>query len=567
MRPQSVNAPFDLTIIASQYPFSGRVPLVPPILEYLAALTLREMPDANIVLVDANQQNISPDQIRTHVVAISAMTATVTWAYRFADACRGRGIHVVLGGIHPTALPEEAARHADTVVIGEAESVWGEVLRDLQAGRARKFYRGERLPLVNLPKPIKGKLKGHYEFRAFFTMRGCPYRCTFCSVRKFFGDTIRYRPIPEVVDEIETCAGKVWFNGDDNIWGGDLKRSTELFSELAKGTKRSWYGFGDLRSVQSPQGELMLKAARESGLFSVWVGWESDDAHLRAYNASGKQGQDRVAAVKRMQDAGIDVTLFVVLGGREDSLDSFKRTLELSDRLDVGVHPVLLTPLPGTEVYAEYEKFLLPGLDWNSYIGVKAVFEHPSPEMTPLRRELEYHHLVQELFSFRRILKRIRAIPRSAFPATHLLSFMMQMPMKLAFGKAYEDWKVHAQGSGQGIAVQRSLSILTKLFAFGLVLITGIHYLHEWEQGRFLTFGDSVHALDVAEEIVFGMMMILGVSVVAARQIKLAGWIATVSRIAHGKIDRLALAIREIAYASMLGAGVYWAYLLMAELF
>src|SRR5512140_2804212 len=199
-----------LTIIASQYPFSGRVPLVPPILEYLAALTYREFPDADIILIDANQQNIAPDEIKTKVVAISAMTATITWAYHFADACRKKGIHVILGGIHPTALPEEAALHADTVVIGEAESVWGDVLRAIQSGDSKKFYRGDRLPLVNLPKPIDGKLKGNYQFRAFFTMRGCPYRCTFCSVRRFFGDTIRYRPIPEVVDEIETCAGSIW---------------------------------------------------------------------------------------------------------------------------------------------------------------------------------------------------------------------------------------------------------------------------------------------------------------------------------------------------------------------
>lgn len=263
--------PLKLTLIASQYPFSGRVPLAPPILEYLAALTLREFPDADIILADANQQEITPDGVQTEIVAISAMTATITWAYRFADACRKRGKHVILGGIHPTALPEEAAQHADTVVIGEAESVWGDVLRDIRSGRSKKFYRGERLPLVNLPKPIDGKLKGNYRFRAFFTMRGCPYRCTFCSVRRFFGDTIRYRPIPEVVDEIETCAGNIWFNGDDNIWGGDLRRSTDLFSALAKGTKRSWYGFGDLRSVQSSRAPACLPRPGKAGYFPY--GW------------------------------------------------------------------------------------------------------------------------------------------------------------------------------------------------------------------------------------------------------------------------------------------------------
>jgi radical SAM superfamily enzyme YgiQ (UPF0313 family) len=380
-----------LTIISPQFPHSGRVPLVPPILEYLAALTLREAPETDITLIDANQQNIIPEEISSDLVAISAMTATAPWAYSFADACRKRGIPVVLGGIHPSALPDEAAMHADAVVIGEAESVWGNVLYDARKGDLKKFYRGERLPLDNIPKPIDGRLKGNYQFRAFFTMRGCPYRCTFCSVRRFFGDTIRYRPIDQVVEEIKTRAGKVWFNGDDNIWGGNIQRSTDLFNELAKGSKRHWYGFGDLRSVQGAEGDRMLSAARKSGLFSVWVGWESDESHLGSYNAVGKQGTDRVAAVKKMQDAGIDVTLFVVLGGRHDSIDSFKRTLELSEKLKVGIHPVLLTPLPGTELYEEYREFLIPGLGWDSYTGVKAVFTHPSAEMQPFAREEAYH--------------------------------------------------------------------------------------------------------------------------------------------------------------------------------
>lgn len=430
-----------IAIVSPQFPFSGRVPLVPPILEYLAALTSREFPDCKVQLYDANQHLLLPETIDADIVAISIMTATAPWAYQFADSCRRFGKKVVVGGIHPTALPEEASLHADAVVVGEAESVWGKVLTDANCGHLDKFYYGERLSLENLPMPVNGKLKGNYQFRAFFTMRGCPYRCTFCSVRKFFGDTIRYRPIDEVVKEVESCAGKLWFNGDDNIWGGDLSRSTDLFNALACGGKRKWYGFGDLRSIQGTGGAAMLAAARRSGLFSVWVGWESEEKHLGTFNATGKQGSDRVAAVKQMQDAGIDVTLFVVLGGRQDSLDSFKRTLELSEKLQVGIHPVLLTPLPGTDLYDEYQKYLLPGLGWESFTGVNAVFSHPDDDMTPFRREEEYHRLCKELFRFERIVKRIGKISFKGFPTTHIYSFMMQVPMKLALSKAYEEWK------------------------------------------------------------------------------------------------------------------------------
>jgi radical SAM superfamily enzyme YgiQ (UPF0313 family) len=429
-----------LTIVSPQFPFSGRVPLVPPILEYLAALTYREFPTAKIQLFDANQRQLRPEDIAAPIVAISVMTATAPWAYRFADDCRRLGKKVILGGIHPSALPEEAALHADAVVIGEAESVWGKVLADIDRGSLARFYHGERQSLDNLPRPIDGKLKGNYQFRAFFTMRGCPYRCTFCSVRRFFGDTIRYRPIAEVVAEVEACAGRIWFNGDDNIWGGDLQRSTDLFNALATSSKRHWYGFGDLKSIQGTEGARMLAAAVRSGLFSVWVGWEGEESQLGSFKATGKQGGDRVAAVKQMQDAGIDVTLFVVLGGRQDSIDSYKRTLELSERLQVGIHPVLLTPLPGTELYDEYSKYLLPGLGWESFTGVNSVFEHPDPVMTPHRREEEYHRLNSELFRFDRILKRLIRIPRAGFPMTHFLSLMMQVPMKIALGKAYKEW-------------------------------------------------------------------------------------------------------------------------------
>ena len=185
----------------------------------------------------------------------------------------------------------------------------------------------------------------------------------------------------------------------------------------------------------------MLKAARRSGLFSVWVGWESGSHDtLHAFKAEGKQGADRVAAVRRMQDAGIDVVLFVVLGGRQDSIDSFKRTLELADTLQVGIHPVLLTPLPGTELFEAYRPYLLPGIGWEHFTGVRAVFDHPDPEMTPHRREEEYHRLSQELFKFERIVKRIGKIPLSGFPSTHFLSLMKQLPMKRALRKAHEGW-------------------------------------------------------------------------------------------------------------------------------
>ena len=431
-----------VALVSPEFPHSGRVPMVPPILEYLGALTLREAPDAALHLVDANVTPVRAEELGADLVGISVWTATAPWAYRFADACRAAGKRVVLGGIHATALPEEAARHADAVVVGEAESCWGEVLRDARAGRLRPRYDGEQRPLDGLPTPLDAKLPGRYEFRGFFTMRGCPYACSFCSVHCFFGRTIRYRPVREVADEIEARAGRIWFNGDDNIWGADPDRAVALFDALAAGSRRWWYGFGDLRSVQGAQGERLLRAARRSGLVSVWAGWESDvEANLRGLRAAGKQGRDRVEAIRRMQGHGMDVVLFVMLGGRDDDGSAFARTLELGDRLRVGIHPVLVTPLPGTPLYDEYRPHLLPGLGWEAFTGVRAVYAHPDPALTPLRREALYHDLCHEVFRTRRILRRVAGIPAAGFPMAHLVSLVKQLPMKRALEKARTAWR------------------------------------------------------------------------------------------------------------------------------
>lgn len=429
-------------------PLSGRVPAAPPVLEYLGALTRRAMPDVELELFDAHVREFDVATVDADLVGISVMTATATWAYRTADALRARGVPVVLGGIHVTALPEEAAQHADAVVIGEAESVWAETLADAATGRLQQFYRGERLPLDDLPKPLFGELPGHYRFRAIFTARGCPHRCTFCSVRRFFGDTVRFRPIEHVVAEVASVPGSMYFNGDDNIWGTDVDRSIELFGRLATEAHKPWYGFGDLRSVQGERGDELVRAAHASGLFNVWVGWEGDEGKLSSYHATAKQGADREAAVRRLKAAGIDVTLFVVLGGREDTLEDFGAAVRLADRLDVSVHPVLLTPFPGTELYEQYEPWLIPGLGWDCYTGSRAVFEHDDPRMTPQAREEAFCRTSLEVLSLRRIIGHTLRIPAAGFPTTHVLSLAKALPVRRAMRVACREHEAAASGAG-----------------------------------------------------------------------------------------------------------------------
>lgn len=434
-----------LCIIKPPLPF-GWTPVAPPILEYLAALTRKADPDIEIELYSASATPDVFDTLECDLAAISLLTPTSVPGYRIADGLRARGIKVVVGGMHATALPEEAKLHADAVVTGEAESVWPTVLADFRAGRLEPFYKGEQLPLDDLPTPAYGLLKHGHDFRIVNTSRGCPYPCSFCSVRKVFGSRIRMRPIDHVVRDVDAIPGKMYINGDENIWWlGKTQRAIDLFTAL-RGSKKKWMGFGSLAPVLSPEGSRMLKAARECGMLTVWVGWESiTDGGLEEYRADRKVGIDRERAVRTLKDHGIDVSLFFMLGSRADSLDDYRRAVDLADRLGVSMHPSLVVPYPGTDLRKEYEPWLYKDLGWEYYTGAYALFAHPDPAMSPDVREERFYETSLELLKLGRIWKHMFKVPASGFPHAHILSLMNQLPVRKGMKIAFEKWKESKQ--------------------------------------------------------------------------------------------------------------------------
>ena len=430
-----------LCIIKPPLPF-GWAPIAPPILEYLAALTRKADPSIEIELYSASATPDVFDTLQCDLAGISLLTPTAVPGYRIADGLRARGIKVVVGGMHASALPEEAKQHADAVVVGEAESVWPQVLKDFQAGRLQPFYRGEQLPLDDLPTPLYGMLEHGHRFRIVNTARGCPYQCSFCSVNKYFGSRIRMRPIDDVVRDVDAIPGSMYINGDENIWWlGKQDRAIDLFTAL-RGSRKKWMGFGSLAPVLSPQGARMLDAARECGMFTVWVGWESmSEGGLEAYGAEPKVGVDRERAVKTLKDHGIDVSLFFMLGSRADSLDDYKRAVDVADRLGVSMHPSLVVPYPGTELRQQYEPYLYEHLGWEYYNGAYALFEHPDPAMTPEVRERRFYETSLELLSTGRIVKHMLDVPLAGFPYAHILSLTNQFPVRKGMRVAFEQWK------------------------------------------------------------------------------------------------------------------------------
>jgi radical SAM superfamily enzyme YgiQ (UPF0313 family) len=432
---------------------SKGLPIAPPVLEYLAGLTRQVAPDVEVALLDANKEALDPAAVDADAVAFTVLTPQAPWVYRTADALRRAGRRVVLGGIHVSALPEEARPHADAVLVGEAETVWGTLLADLARGAPAPVYHGHFPELVGLPRPVTDLWRTRYVYGYFQTSRGCPHRCTFCSVHEFFGGRARVRPVGEVVAEVAASNRRLFWGIDDNIWGVDVKRSIELYAAMAQEVRgKWWFGSGDLVTLDHARADELLESARRAGLTAVLVGWESNNARsLEEYRAVSKQGRRRRDQIRRIRDHGIEVMLFTMLGGRQDVRADYDELLALCDELKVSAHPVMTTPFPGTALYDLYRPHLVPGLDWDSYDGNHAVFEHPT--LSAREREDLIVDLRARLFTLPRILSRVAQVGWRGFPMSHVTSWMIQFPQGRAFTQyAREHRRLVAAVGGEGSA-------------------------------------------------------------------------------------------------------------------
>ncbi len=375
----------------------------PPLgLAMVAALT---PPEVEVSLTDENVTAID-FQKPTDLVGITALTATAQRAYDIADTFRARGVKVVLGGIHPSILPEEASQHADAVVIGEAEGIWPKLIEDFKANKLQKVYRQyERPSLVSLPIPRRDLFaEGAYFVRnTISTTRGCPYSCSFCTVTSFFGHTYRCRPVEEILKEIETFnkKGLIAFV-DDNIVG-NLRFAKELFRALIP-YKIKWVGQA---SVTIARDDELLKLAAASGCIDLFIGFETlSPANLVAVGKKFNVVDEYENVIRDVHSHGISIHGFFVLGLDEDDEGVFERTLHFAQKMRLeSAQFAWPVPYPGTALCEFLDKAgRIVTKDWSQYESTP-VFEPKlmSRETLQKRRDWVWRKFYSPLSIWRRV--------------------------------------------------------------------------------------------------------------------------------------------------------------------
>jgi len=344
----------------------------------LSALT----PDKyNITVVAGEFKDINFDE-KYDLVGITTTTLLTNVAYQIADEYRKRKIPVVLGGWHASALPEEAKRHADSVVIGEAEETWPQLLKDFENGNLKPFYIPERpanLELIPYSHNIYPKERG----MGIHATRGCPNNCKFCSItnmklRKIY----RMRPIPDVIEEIKNSTNKVFAFQDASLTI-NTSYTKELFREMI-GLNKKFVAMGNIDNLGKD--EELLKLASEAGCYTWMVGFES--VSQRSLDDVGKKKnivENFSKWIKKIQDYDIGVEGAFIFGFDNDGPEIFDKTDEFVRKNDLKMpFANVLTPYPGTPIFDQFEQEgRILTKDWSKYDGHNYVVfqpKHMSPD-------------------------------------------------------------------------------------------------------------------------------------------------------------------------------------------
>lgn len=303
----------------------------------------------DVSIVDERVEDIDFDS-GPDLVGITFMSRLARRAYDIAAEFRKRGSTVVFGGIHPTAMPHEASRYADAIVMHEADDQWPLLVRDFEKGRLKRIYASKEPPdLATLPFARRDLLDGkkYISRNVMQATRGCPHHCSFCFTSKFFKNTFRTKPIRNVIDEVDTFKGKEILFLDDNIIG-DRTYAIDLFTAL-RPQKKWWFSQCDISIARD---EELLRAAARSGCKCLLIGFETlSNQNLKKSRKGWSKVEDYRRAVKKLHDYGISIIASFIVGLDWDTEEVFEDTLEFL--VDNKIEFMQCNPLayfPGTDM-------------------------------------------------------------------------------------------------------------------------------------------------------------------------------------------------------------------------
>lgn len=306
------------------------------------------------VLYDERLEPIPLDE-PADLVAMTVETYTARRAYQIAAAYRQRGVPVVMGGYHPTFLPEEALQFCDAVVVGDAEGIWPQVLEDARLGRLQRIYRQDDFPSIAGIEPDRSIFRGKRYAPVTLVQygRGCRYNCNFCSIRAFYGNSLRQRPVHEVTAEIQRLGSRTVFLVDDNLFV-DVPKAVELFEALIPLNIR----WSCQISIDIAQDPALVRLMQRSGCMSALIGFESlnRDNLVQMRKSWNLKYSDYRTSISVFRKAGIMIYGTFVFGYDQDTVDAFDAAVEFaisSQFYLANFNP--LTPTPGADLYRQLQ--------------------------------------------------------------------------------------------------------------------------------------------------------------------------------------------------------------------
>jgi radical SAM superfamily enzyme YgiQ (UPF0313 family) len=349
------------------------------------------------------------------LVGITAFTSQANRAYKVAAHFRHLGVPVVMGGIHATMCLDEVAEYVDSVVTGEAEAIWSQVLKDVRDGCLKPLYEGGLAETGDIPVARHDLLDSGYAFGSIQTTRGCPLNCTFCSVTAFNGVHYRMRSIADVVREFQLIREKRVLIVDDNLVGirsKHITRAKDLFRAMIKANiNNEWIAQATINFADD---EELLTLAKKAGCRGVFIGFESptpDGLQELSKKFNIQQGRDFRASVKRIQRHGIIVAGSFIIGLDIDEPGIGERVAKTASQYGVDIlNTLFLTPLPGTRLWEQMKAddriaFNTFPDDWKYYTLTYPVARYKHMSIDEISEEMQSCDRI--FYSIPRIVRRV----------------------------------------------------------------------------------------------------------------------------------------------------------------